>query len=446
MIYYNKFEKKLLESLEHNSIPEKGKRVVVGLSGGADSVSLLVSLNRLKNAYPLDVFAVHVNHQLRGEESIRDMLFSKELCDNLSIPFYCHSVDVKNYAFERKLGIEEAAREIRYSFFKEFSYNNQIDYILTAHNKNDVAETILFHIIRGSGITGLKGISRQRDNIVRPLLDFSREEIEEYCYDNNLSFVVDSTNNDINYSRNFIRHNIIPNMKKINPSVIDSLYRLSNSIISVNHTIDSYELLSTELKSKFLDDELLFRRLKNRFAEVSCRQITYNRFLALKNALNNENNTILSFPDEIECVVKNGDFYFRKRQSNIQNIDEIILNEGENVINDWLMIEISKKIIVKKENVYKNSTIYTINCDTIDGALKIRSRREGDKIRIGNMTRSLKKMFIDKKIPIDVRTLIPIICDEKDILIVPGIGISDKVKTKCEENIYIGIHSRKVFN
>ena len=445
MIYYNKFEKKLLESLERNGIPEKGKRVMVGLSGGADSVSLLFSLNRLKNAYPLEVFAVHVNHQLRGEESVRDMQYANDLCDELGIPFYCHTVDVKSYALENKLGIEEAAREVRYNFFREFSFNNQIDYILTAHNKNDVAETILFHIIRGSGIAGLQGISRQRDNIIRPLLCFSREEIEQYCCENSISFVVDSTNNDINYSRNFIRHKIIPDIKKLNPSVVDALYRLSNSITSVNKMIDTYESFCTDMESRDLEDEFLFRRAKNRLSEISDHQLTYNRFMALRNALNNENETILSFPDNVECIVKNGDFHFRKLLSDIQNIDEFVLSEGENLVNDWLMIEISNKILEKRENVYKNSTIFSINCDTIVGGLKVRSRREGDKIRIGDMTRNLKKLFIEKKIPKDVRDLIPVICDEKDILLVPKIGIADKSKIKGQKNIYIGIHSRKVF-
>ena len=445
MIIFNKFEKKLLAELESYGIPEKGSRVIVGLSGGADSVSLLMALKNISVVYPLDIVALHLNHLLRDKESQRDMDFARGLCATFDIPFHSKCVDVNKYANLNKMGTEEAARDVRYKFFNEFSENNQIDYILTAHNKNDLAETILFHIIRGTGVSGLKGISRQRGNIIRPLLSFDREEIEQYCKDINVSYVTDSSNCDINYSRNYIRHVIIPEMKKINPKVIDSLYRLSHSVSSVDKAFDKIDQILEDQPSISLDDEALFRRAKSRFGVLSCRQLTHNRISALKEALNNQGETILSFPDNVECVVKDGDFCFRKPLKERDRIEPKSLKYGENIINDWLMIEISNEIIKKREIVYKNSTIYPLNCDTIEGEIFVRSREEGDKIRLGKMTKSLKKMFIEKKIPRDMRDLVPIICDDKDILLVPKIGIADKVKNNGHKTIYIGIHSREVF-
>lgn len=443
MIKYNKFEKKLLEELNIYGIPEKGKSVLVGVSGGADSVSLLVSLTRIHNAYPLNIYVFHLNHQLRGEEAKEDMRFVEALCKNLSVPFYSESFDVNLYAQNNKIGIEEAAREIRYKFFREFSDNNQIDYILTAHNKNDVAETILFHVVRGCGVSGLIGINRQRDNIIRPLLNFNREEIENYCSELSLSYVTDSTNSDIHYDRNYIRHIILPSLKKLNPSIVDTLKRLSDSAVAVNNSLEIYEHFCDNILSKDLDDEMLFRRAKERFYKLSNQQLTSNRINALKKALQCDAEKVISFPDDIECVVKNGDFFFRTKRNIKNSIVESELIYGENYINDDLVIEITRDRISNDYIKYDHSALFVINGNAVKGTLKVRSRNEGDKLKIGNMTKSIKKQFIDKKIPREYRDLIPIIIDDNDILLVPGIGIADKVKSIGTNDIYIGIHSKK---
>lgn len=445
MIKYNSFERKLLEELNYFGVPEKGKRVIVGLSGGADSVSLLVSLKRISSSYPLEIFALHLNHMLRGEEADKDMYFAEQLCESISVPFYSKSVNVNLFAEDNKMGIEEAAREVRYSFFSEFSEKNQIDYILTAHNMNDVAETVLFHIIRGCGIKGLCGITRQRDNIIRPLLNFSREEIENYCKELSLNYVTDSTNFDTDYSRNYIRHVILPEMKKLNPSIISSLSRLSESVISANITLNQLEECVNMKSANELSDELLYRRLKNDFSFYSNSQVSYNRFMAVKKAFTSDCEKIISFPDNIECVVKNGDFYFRKKELSFEAIKDTELIFGENVINNILMIEVSNDIIAPKKELYDFFVGFVLNSKQLKGSIRVRSRFEGDSIKIGGMTRKIKKQFIEKRIPREKRDIIPIIYDEEGIICVPELGIADRVKAIGNNNVYIGIHSRKGF-
>ena len=164
----------------HNMI-KKGDKVMAAVSGGADSVCMLHILNRLKQDLKFTLFCAHVNHGLRGETADRDERFVKDLCKELKIPFFCGRFDVNKIADEEKLTVEEAGRKVRYSFFEKLKNEHGIQKIATAHNKNDNAETVLMRIIRGTGIDGLSGISYVReDGVIRPILDLSRAQIEEY--------------------------------------------------------------------------------------------------------------------------------------------------------------------------------------------------------------------------------------------------------------------------
>lgn len=445
MIKYNKFEKKLIESLNRNGNPEKGKRVLIGLSGGADSVSLTVALTRIKNAYPLEIFAFHLNHMLRGEESLRDMEFSKQLCEKLGVEFFSESVDVVEFAEQNKIGFEEAARTIRYQLFSEFSEKKQIDYILTAHNKNDVAETVLFHLIRGCGIEGLKGISYKRDNIIRPLLEFDREEIEAYCEDLSLEYVVDSTNNDTDYSRNYIRHVILADMKKLNPSIVDSLFRLSLCVKSACDAIDSFEK-TIEFNNFFdLPDELLFRRLKNEFSKFSEKQLSFERYSEIKKALRENRNCIISLDGGLICQVKDKNVTFSKKEESLPPIEEKELLFGENVIDNDLKITFSFEPIVNKDEEYNDLYVYKLDADILNKTLRVRSRLVGDVIVQGKITRSIKKQLIEKKVPKELRNQLPIIFDDEGIVAAAVVGIADRAVPK-NELIYLGIFSRKGFS
>ena len=179
------------------------------VSGGADSVCLLIVLNSIKDELGFDLEAIHVEHGIRGEESVDDASFVEKLCDSMNIKLHMHSVKAKEYAEENSMSLEEAARELRYNIFEGYEGK-----IAIAHNMEDNAETLIFNMIRGSGIEGLTGISIKRGKYIRPLLDCSRADIEKYLSDNNQSYRTDSTNEDSTYTRNNIRHNIMTNSQK----------------------------------------------------------------------------------------------------------------------------------------------------------------------------------------------------------------------------------------
>ncbi len=220
------FLTKVKQAVRDYNMIEPDDEVVVGLSGGADSVSLLFALNSLKEELSFTLSACHVNHGLRGEEADSDMRFCEELCARLDIKLSVLDTDVKG--FQRKHeSIEETARRVRYDFFAEVSAGKKL---ATAHNLNDSAETVLINMMRGTGLKGLCGIPPTRGNIIRPLIYCSREEVECYCGENGLSYVTDKTNLSDDYTRNKVRHIILPEMMRINGSLLDTMLRMENNV------------------------------------------------------------------------------------------------------------------------------------------------------------------------------------------------------------------------
>lgn len=219
----NEFIDKIRETVAQYEMVSKGETVCVGLSGGADSVSLLHALKKLGDELGFKVRAVHINHGLRGEESERDMRFCERLCGELGIDIEVRRLNLAA-AKEKHESLEECARKARYEAFAEVVGE---DRLATAHNLNDSAETVLLNLMRGTGLKGLCGIPPKRGNIIRPLIRCSRAEVEEYCRVSGLSYVTDSTNLSDDYTRNKVRHRIIPEMLKINPALPDVISRMT---------------------------------------------------------------------------------------------------------------------------------------------------------------------------------------------------------------------------
>ncbi|MEG0895413.1 MAG: tRNA lysidine(34) synthetase TilS, partial [Oscillospiraceae bacterium] len=232
----NLIENRILSAIEKYDMINSVTDVVVGLSGGADSVMLA---HFIKNRLNLNVYACHINHKLRGEESQRDMNFVRQFCCDNNIILDVYEIDVNQYAKENKLTVEQAGRQIRYNCFEETRCKYNAQKIATAHTLSDNAETFLLNVSRGAGVKGLCAIPPVRKNIIRPIIFLSREQVESYCSYYNLSYVTDSTNLESVYTRNKIRHNVIPVIKQIN----------NNFLSSINNTID---ILQTE--NDFLDD------------------------------------------------------------------------------------------------------------------------------------------------------------------------------------------------
>lgn len=194
---------------EHQMILQNDK-IVIGVSGGADSVCLLFMLMEIRSVIPHSLYVVHVNHGLRGEEADRDAVFVRDLCQKYDLPFYLYEEDVSSYAREQGMSLEEAGRKVRYRIFEEVRQQTGASKIAVAHHKNDQAETVLFRLFRGSGIKGLGGIQPVREDIIRPLLCLERCEIEDYLKEQELFYCTDATNESDHYSRNIIRNKLLP--------------------------------------------------------------------------------------------------------------------------------------------------------------------------------------------------------------------------------------------
>lgn len=232
---------KVLETIKKYNLIEEGDKIILGVSGGPDSISMLDILNKIKNEklIKFDIVVAHINHMIR-EEAIDDEKYVQQYCEKENIECYTKRIDVQKIANNNKMGTEEAGRKVRYDFFEEILQKTNSNKIGIAHNKNDKIETIIMHVLRGSGISGLKGIEPIRDKkYIRPLIECERTEIEEYCEQYKLEPRIDKTNFENEYTRNKIRNIVIPYVKQeFNPNIIETINRLSQVITEENDYID----------------------------------------------------------------------------------------------------------------------------------------------------------------------------------------------------------------
>jgi tRNA(Ile)-lysidine synthase len=222
-------EDEIKQTIKENSLINSNEKVVIGVSGGPDSMCLLNALNKLKNEMQFEIVVAHINHMIRKEADL-ETKYVQQYCRKNNIECFIKKVDVIQEASKNKIGTEEAGRKVRYDFFEEVRKKTDANKIATAHNANDNAETVLMNLMRGSGISGLKGIEFVRNNIIiRPLLSCNRTEIEEYCNKEALNPKIDKSNKENDYTRNKIRNLLIPYIQKeFNPNIIESLNRLSS--------------------------------------------------------------------------------------------------------------------------------------------------------------------------------------------------------------------------
>ncbi len=234
-----KTEQKVLKFIDDKNLIGKNDKILIALSGGPDSVFLFYFLNKYKRRFRISLGAVHINHKLRGADSDNDQKFCKELCERFSVPFYTINKDVKSYARKKKLSLEEAGREIRYTEFSKTAKGNNFTKIATAHNCSDNAETVFLNLIKGTGVKGLAGIPYQRGNIIRPLLILTKSEILKYLEDNGISFRTDASNLQSDFDRNFIRNELFPLIKnKLNAAFEEKVFNASSLIRSFSNQFE----------------------------------------------------------------------------------------------------------------------------------------------------------------------------------------------------------------
>lgn len=409
----------------------RGDRVVIGLSGGADSMTLLHLFNEIKDELDLTLVACHVNHLLRGNEAYRDMDFVKTECEKLNVHLETIVFDVKKEALKTHESFEECGRRIRYDFFKSISGDD--GKIATAHNLCDNEETVFLNLIRGTGISGLKGIPYVRGNVIRPLLDFSRRQIEDYCSKNSIPYVNDSTNNSDEFRRNYIRHNVLPKIKELEPS-FDISFKNFISLISddvdfINSKAD--ELIDkSKLSENCFDVEILLSAHKAVLTKSLAKMIysfceirpEKSHIDLLYNALNCGSMKV-QITGGIFAVIKRKKLSFIKEINTVESFSQkISLNEKYN----FFGMDISVSHLSQK--VYKPFANNLIDCDKIIGDLYLRNRREGDKITLTkrNVTKTLKKLFSEDDISLNERERIPVLSDDEGVVWVMGYGCTKR--------------------
>ena len=392
--------------------------ITVALSGGADSVCLLYALNELKEKLGITLSAAHLNHSIRGAEADRDEAFVKELCSKLSVPLVCEKIDVPEYAKSNSISLELAARQVRYDFLVRVSKG----VVATAHSADDNLETVIFNLARGTALKGLCGIPPVRDKIIRPLIYCSRTDIEQYCEKNGLSYVTDSTNLSDDYTRNKIRHNIVPVLKEVNSAAADAVTRMSERLSFDNDFLENVSL--EEYRKRIGDKQLDIKGFDKLHKAIS--------FRVLKCFLNDLD--ILEFSSKhldqlYNICVRGGEISLPKvtfiSESGRLHIKTDTLSDREYKV-EVLPIEKSEFLNSKKINnlLLKNY----LDCDRIVGKLEIRTKLSGDTIKLKNKngTKTLTKLYNEYRIPLTERNTLPVLCDDKGVVWVYKIGVAER--------------------
>ena len=424
------------------------KTIIVGFSGGYDSMCLLDILSKIKQMpefAEMTVIAAHYNHNWRGEESLREQEVCRLFSASKGFEFYTQN------APKTLRKTENDARIARYEFFEEAYEEFDADAVFTAHNRDDNAETVLYRVIKGTGIVGLKGISEKRKYFYRPLLTTKRSEIVEYCNKNNLSPNNDSSNSDTAYRRNYIRLNIIPALEKINENVKDALNTLSVNAVNDNEIIEEY--LKTIKPRIIKDNKIISNEYKTLSKPVKLR-ILYEFIQELN--LDYDYKKVSELYDFIEGNItqKNGTtkslasaIWLYADDKNIEIIPSINKKEEAQAVEYSIDGEGEYKIFGDKTFVlktYKEDNLFVfpeatanfayVDLSHIEFPLKLRTRRDGDKITPFGMTGSMKlKKFLNAKgVPRHNRNSIPLLCDENEVLWVTGVGLSNKIGVKLK--------------
>ncbi len=424
-------EKKIDEVIYRYGMENVYSSAIIGFSGGADSGALL---HYLKDRCKC-LLAVHINHMIRGDEAKRDEEFCRRTCEKYGIEFKCVEIDIPALSRERKKGLEETARDERYRIFKEIlNENPQYKCIVTAHNSNDNAETVLFNLARGSGINGLSGIKPVVDKIYRPLINCTRDDIIEYCSVNNIEYVTDSTNNDTDYTRNHIRHKVIPQLLEVNGGFFESCTRMSEILRQDEEYIlrEAHKIASTVYDGKIpkdaalgLDEAVLARVLKL----VSCENLEYKSVKSCIQLIKNwSTGKMVNLENGITFKIEHSYCSFIKTEETKVKAFKVMLENGITYIEGLnIAIGVNEELC---NGLYKEIGSVRLNSSQIQGSLYARSKEQGDSVKSKGVTKKLKRVFTDLHIPSHLRPLLPVICDDLGVLAVPGIVARDKAFDK----------------
>ena len=449
---------RVINYIRKNLMFDKGDKVIVAVSGGPDSTCLLYILNELKEKLGITLIGAHINHCLRGDESDKDEEYAKKSCEKLNIDFYSKKVDVHKISKEKSLSCEMAGREVRYKFFEELVIKLDANKVAIAHNANDQAETILMRIMRGTGIAGMIGIKPVRDKIyVRPILLLTRKEIEKYCSINNIIPRIDKTNLENVYARNKVRLEMIPYIEKnFNADIIKTLNRLSDIVKIDNEYLESIcqkeyekccEISEQRViinKSAFINHEAILSRII-RSALLEINHNLYNiekiHITSIIELQKHETGKSIMLPQNIIAENSYGNinvYIYVKAIEAYKNQYSLNINEKNTIHALKKTIRIDVKSKMQYTEFIGNDSIKYFDYDKLTKPITFRYRKDGDKFTPLGMlgSKKISDLFIDLKIPKDIRNEIPLICFGNDIGWVVGYRVSEKFKvSKNTKNI-----------
>lgn len=428
--------KEILEKIKKEGTIKNNDKIVLGFSGGPDSVFLLEVLLKLQESIVFEIYLVHINHLLRGKDADEDEEFVREISKKYGLKCFIKRADIEKIAKDNKKGLEEVGREIRYKYFNKILKEVGGTKIAIAHNLDDQIETFLFRLMRGSSLEGLKGIP-ERENIIRPIKDIYKKDIVEYLDKNSIPYRIDKTNFENEFTRNSIRLDLIPSIeKKYNSNFKEKISFLLNEICEVNDLLDK-EVEKFSIKENVIEleefkklDFYLQKRVLNRYLKENKIEVSREKIENILNILNSGGTKEIHLKKDI--ILK-------------KEYEKLKITSFKNEVKEKK--ELKVRIPFKIE--YNGYTIETIKDETSKGEdefltnlldgdeLIIRTRKDGDKIvPIGMKSlKKIKEIFINKKIPKEKREVIPIIEKEGEIVWILGVVKSERFKKKKEMGI-----------
>lgn len=461
----------VVKFIQQYDMLQKGDRVVVGVSGGADSICLLNVLLELKETYLLDLFVVHINHGLRGDEAMRDQQFVESFCEKAKISCTTYVEDVAGYSKEHHCSLEEAGRILRYVYFQREYKDKGCNKIAIAHNKNDLAETVLFHLARGTGLKGLSGIEPIRLPYIRPLLHVTRREIESYLKEEGIGYCTDSTNLETDFTRNKLRLQVLPLLRQINQQAVSHIAATATQVSEVEEylkkqTDNLYARIVNEENGLYSVDIGLLKEEEPVLAKRLLRQMIGNAAGQLKNIEEVHVRGVYELLDKGVGKQQNLPYgvvarcgYEKLEISKEENSFETLGKEpisslpiAIQVPGSYRIPELGLKISFtvmdyeKSMAIPKNSCTKWFNYDTIKNTIFLRTREPGDFMQINKEggRKLLKDIFINDKIPKEQRNSIPLLCDGKHVMWITGNRISEAYKVSDESKRILVVNLTEV--
>lgn len=432
--------KSLLETIQNYKLFNSGEKIGVACSGGSDSMCLLHFLNKHKAQFGIEVFAINVNHLIR-ENSINDTIFVENFCSTNSIPLFKIEIDcLKLKQQNNQSSLENIARKARYNFFNSLLENGSVDKICLAHHQSDQAETILLNILRGAGINGASGMDIISNRYIRPLLFSTKEEVLEYLNTNNIEFVTDESNFDVNYTRNFIRQLVMPLLKTRFPRAEKNICAFGskckndndfiNSQVPVENLIINSDYVKIPLHCFDNDESIVNRIIYESFKALNCQNDMELKHILLVKEIAVQTLKKTELPNNLNCIKENNfvviyknlqcnnEYKFECKDFNFNNLCDIIIEKCTSN-------QIKKGVLKFDYDKLPSNTIW-------------RTRKEGDIFtKVNGKTQKLKDFLIERKIPQRNRSVIPVLAKGNEVFICGNLEISDKIKVeKNSKNVY----------